>query len=609
MEESLFESANRGIQNDSGDACISHDANLNPGTDIEFGPLGYSMDELTPSEWGQEFSLLDTRRNLLELAQTVGTRGTGTHRKELTALSQELEAVIRAALSAQVALTGIMDQEGVAASPLGNTYGWDKESPHPQYRSIKDFLVDTLRISRTEANRRVRLARTITRTTTPVGEQTPARQEGLRSALLSGEIDLEGALHIARALKDIKSLRPGVLPGAETGAGCADDEEDEPAVEFEETLPPEQMPQDQREFWAEHAEKYLCEQAPSIGPDELKRLAKRWVLHVDPDGQEPSERYLAQKQGAFYLGCENNLHTYLLRLTHAQNERFATRTAALADRADVAVGPAVDLPILDDTVGSAMGIKPTKAQKTLDALMAALENADQSFSEVGPNTTILATIDHEKLFGRLRNFRNDRLRKPDTGAAESSDPTAIGGVPGDSVPQSNSTHVTSGGSVIGGVQAGSELLDRIASLQHTGPASAPEIRLLACEANIIPIVLGGRSEPLDLGRGARLFTRAQRLALAARDKGCIFPGCTAPIFRCEAHHVNHWKAHGGETNVSNGALLCAYHHHVIHRGTWTLKIIDGKPWVIPPPWIDRTRTPRRNLFYTLDELGPPTQTG
>lgn len=94
--------------------------------------------------------------------------------------------------------------------------------------------------------------------------------------------------------------------------------------------------------------------------------------------------------------------------------------------------------------------------------------------------------------------------------------------------------------------------------------SAATVRRLACEAEVIPMVLGGPSQSLDIGREDRYFTPAQRLALAQRDHGCSYPGCSVPPQWCEAHHVVHWL-HGGTTDLSNGALLCGRHHTIVHQ--------------------------------------------
>ncbi|GAB3886463.1 HNH endonuclease signature motif containing protein [Terrabacter terrigena] len=119
---------------------------------------------------------------------------------------------------------------------------------------------------------------------------------------------------------------------------------------------------------------------------------------------------------------------------------------------------------------------------------------------------------------------------------------------------------------------GAGLLDSDAAL------SPSAVRRLACEAGVVPMVLGARSEVLDLGHTRRLFSPAQRRALAVRDGGCSFPGCTVPPMWCDAHHVVHWL-HGGCTDLTNGALLCGRHHTVVHRRGLTARVTaTGVTW-------------------------------
>jgi hypothetical protein len=94
--------------------------------------------------------------------------------------------------------------------------------------------------------------------------------------------------------------------------------------------------------------------------------------------------------------------------------------------------------------------------------------------------------------------------------------------------------------------------------------SAGEARRLACNARLIPAVLGRRSEPLDLGRGSRLFTPAQRKAMSIRDKQCRADGCSIPAAWCEAHHAGRPWSQGGRTDLADGQLLCSFHHHRAH---------------------------------------------
>jgi hypothetical protein len=76
-----------------------------------------------------------------------------------------------------------------------------------------------------------------------------------------------------------------------------------------------------------------------------------------------------------------------------------------------------------------------------------------------------------------------------------------------------------------------------ATLEYGDLVDAETARRLACDASVIPVVLGGDSQPLDVGQARRVATRAQRVALIARDGGCAFPGCDTPPARCTAHHI------------------------------------------------------------------------
>jgi hypothetical protein len=101
------------------------------------------------------------------------------------------------------------------------------------------------------------------------------------------------------------------------------------------------------------------------------------------------------------------------------------------------------------------------------------------------------------------------------------------------------------------------------------PVPAETMRRLACDGRIVPVVLGTRSEPIDVGRAARAITLAQRRALTLRDRGCVFPGCDRPPGWCDGHHIVHW-ADGGPTDLANLVFLCDHHHKAMHEGGWTM---------------------------------------
>ncbi|MCO8274913.1 HNH endonuclease [Actinoplanes sp. TRM 88003] len=129
--------------------------------------------------------------------------------------------------------------------------------------------------------------------------------------------------------------------------------------------------------------------------------------------------------------------------------------------------------------------------------------------------------------------------------------------------------------------------------------SAESLRRLACDAKILPAVLGGAGQVLDLGRSQRLPTGTVRRALHLRDRGCAFPDCDRPPRWTDAHHVLAWTE-GGATCLGNLVLLCRRHHRLIHHPTagWQIRLgADGQPEFIPPPDVDPARVPRRNLYH------------
>ncbi len=129
-----------------------------------------------------------------------------------------------------------------------------------------------------------------------------------------------------------------------------------------------------------------------------------------------------------------------------------------------------------------------------------------------------------------------------------------------------------------------------ATLDSGERISAAAVRKLACDAHVIPVLLGTHSQVLDVGRSARLVTMGIWLALVARDRHCAFPGCRRPPIACDAHHVTHW-IDGGSTSLSGMVLLCRAHHTIIHTTDWQVRInpTDQKPEFKPPAFGRRLR--------------------
>jgi hypothetical protein len=142
--------------------------------------------------------------------------------------------------------------------------------------------------------------------------------------------------------------------------------------------------------------------------------------------------------------------------------------------------------------------------------------------------------------------------------------------------------------------------------------SVPAALRLADQASIGWLVHNTTGGVLGFGRGRRAASAGQALALAARDRGCAFPGCDIPSEWTERHHIVPWRL-GGRTDLENLVSLCDFHHDRHETDGWTIRIDDGIPWFTPPPWRDPTQTPIRHERFTpmpeKESDKPPEQSG
>jgi hypothetical protein len=154
------------------------------------------------------------------------------------------------------------------------------------------------------------------------------------------------------------------------------------------------------------------------------------------------------------------------------------------------------------------------------------------------------------------------------------------------------------------------LLDRACDrgVLMDGTAVSPaELRMMACQADLVPVMLGTDSTVLDVGRRHRLAPPALRLAVTLRDGGCAFPGCATPMWHCDVHHISPWQL-GGPRDLGNVVALCRSHHGLIEPAPpvrlpdGTLEAVDqwqvridsrGLPEFLPPLAVDPARTPIR----------------
>ncbi|HEY8911954.1 HNH endonuclease signature motif containing protein [Lacisediminihabitans sp.] len=298
------------------------------------------------------------------------------------------------------------------------------------------------------------------------------------------------------------------------------------------------------------AERQLAAHAADRSADEIRKLATRFRDMLDVDGIEPREEALAQLCSLRRIVRHNGMKRYVIDLdplgsAHLDASIDAAVTQAIRSvRFEGGEGP--------DACGDDREQLPDPRTLTQIAAAAIVEIARHANSCTSthvpvPSATIVVRMTLESLMSGLGEAHIDGIEQP---------------------------------------------------------ISAGTARRLAADAHLIPMVLGGPSEVLDLGASRRLFSRAQRLALAERDGGCAVRGCHRPPSYTEAHHIQ-WWSHTKRTDLDNGILLCSKHHHGVHRDGWGIEVIDNVPWFVPPSSVDVQRTPRRGGRLPEPELPEP----
>jgi len=125
---------------------------------------------------------------------------------------------------------------------------------------------------------------------------------------------------------------------------------------------------------------------------------------------------------------------------------------------------------------------------------------------------------------------------------------------------------------------------------QTSGLSISTVHRIMCQGGVVPILFDDDGRAVNVGRSQRLFTERQRIGIAARDGGCIIPDCDRPPSWTEAHHIDEWDAHGGRTDIDDGASLCRHHHMWIHNGrrrisreggSYLLRDGDSPPTALP----------------------------
>lgn len=368
------------------------------------------------------------------------------------------------------------------------------------------------------------------------------------------------------------ALRDGVLGHAQfrairVGLG-------EPPVQRYPELDPDFLPR----AW-EAAVERLIDEAPHLPVEELRASARIARDRLDPVGVTLRfEERFAARSFRSWIDEHGQRHGRFVFDDDAAAWVDAVLQAALRPRR----GPRFVDP---DAVIAETSDERSGEQIAYDTLMAVLRTgaaADpaQAFGDRQPGVRIVVEA--------------SALGTAGSGSAGGS---RAGGVPRLAADAGGATHVETEVRGVGHLEDGGGAL----------PGGVVESYL--CDAGAVPVTLGDAGRPLDVGRHQRLFTRAQRIAIAVRDGGCVGIGCRAPISQCEMHHIDHWAADRGRTDVDDGVALCRNHHLGLHnRGEkivrerdpvtgrdayWLHAPPDPLTGEVRPPVLLRSRSPRR----------------
>ncbi|HEX7834689.1 MAG TPA: DUF222 domain-containing protein [Pseudolysinimonas sp.] len=289
------------------------------------------------------------------------------------------------------------------------------------------------------------------------------------------------------------------------------------------------------------AEEKLVAEARSLCADLVAVQASTWRTALDQDGAEPRLERLRRKR-SFVIGRENL--DGLTPFSGLAEPQFATTLrAAIGDRTAPSRRPrfldSADLPEGVDELDDIVDDPRSREQRNYDVLVGLLTAGIRADSATSGPLHSTATV-------------NVVVRASDLATG-----------------------------------TGPAWLDDVRE-----PISAALAAEISCDSGVTLIGVGDQGQPLWMGRRERYFTAAQRKALATRDGGCVWPGCNAPPSWCHGHHVVSWLQ-GGLTDIDNGVLLCAFHHHLLHQGEYRMRMIDGMPQLLSPRWIDPTQKWRR----------------
>lgn len=323
-------------------------------------------------------------------------------------------------------------------------------------------------------------------------------------------------------------------------------------------------------------EEALLERARGESTDEFARTMRKDDLDGSPDGGNTQARCQRRaRMASMWIDPDTGMHHLFAKFDPVTGARVSTRLQAMVDklwRAENLAGGVRNKRQVDQRRADAL--------ETLICQSAGTSTSTSTGTGTGTNTSKGTStskgdqVDPHSGSTPNDSTPNDSTPTNDTGAVPTPDhtlPTAQAPLP----PPPNHTQLL----VIANLDLLSQQLGA-GTLEDGTPLPIDTIARLACDAEIIPAIFGAKGQPLWLGRRTRLATSAQRLAVTARDLGCIV--CHASPEFCQVHHITWWSA-GGGTDLDNLCIVCSRHHTMIHeQGLTIAKTPDGMK-VQPPP--------------------------
>jgi hypothetical protein len=464
---------------------------------------------------------------------------------ELLKTAHDWEAIGRAVDAARIWVAAQIENESrreLETAALAYRHG---------FPSAKKLIAATANVSERTAGTRMHLGRQLRSSVSITGLPLPSNFPTVEHAVFAGHIGVDAASMICRTLTEVVSR---------TGWSKAVDEAERHLVRAANATIGN--PAEDGDSATDAHRRYTI--------DELGTLATRIREHLDPDGAEPRDAAKQALRGFSHpkVGPDGMargryaLPPYQLGvLLTAVGSILSPRTA---DPAAPPIDPADTSPADQNTSAS------TKDNGNGDG-----DSCGDAPDDGTEPEYVLPDVrtSEQKLLDAIMTLIEMAAASPEASKLNGSAPTV-------------NVHVTLKDLEDG---RGAGWIDG-----STEPIPMSTINRIRCHGDTLVTLFGDNGEVLRQGKKQRLATGRQRRALAARDGGCVIPGCTAPPSRCQAHHVVPWVSktyQPGRTDIDNLALLCPFHHAAIHTSAWTLVMINGTPHVKPPDWHDPTRTP------------------